>query len=99
MHLSIGTGVRIAFALVGISLLSASSARADAAGAAACAGKLDKPSRLIYDATAQTAVSSGDLRDLVASKTRSLVMSGQLPRAGAREAAEAAGRCLVLLRQ
>jgi hypothetical protein len=74
-------------------------ALADQAGATACANKLDQGARLIYDASAPTFANSTDPRDLVAGQTRSLVMAGKLPRAGAREAAEAASRCLVMLRQ
>jgi hypothetical protein len=95
----IGPAVSAAFVCAGLGLASIAPVRADQAGAAACAGKLDKGARLIYDTAAPKIASSSDPRDLVASETRGLVMAGQLPRARAREAAQAAGRCLVMLRQ
>lgn len=79
-------------------LAATGAAFADKAGASACAAKLPKNAKLIYDATAAQAAGGGDLKDLVTTQTRGLVMSGQIDRGGAREAAEAAGQCLVMLR-
>ncbi len=71
---------------------------ADQKKADACAGGLPTGARAIYDAAAKEAATAGDLRALIESKTRPLVMSGGLARSDARSSAEAAGKCLTLLR-
>ena len=74
--------------------LSAVPSFADRAGADKCAAGLPANSKLIYAASI-TGVKTGiDLKDLVRSKTRSLVMEGKVVRAEAQGAAEAAGSCL-----
>lgn len=75
----------------------AGSAHADAAGAASCAAGLSADAKAIYDATAPSVTAGVDLRSLVTSETRSLVMGGTIGRDGAKAAAEAAGACLVML--
>jgi hypothetical protein len=95
----IGPAASVTLICAGLGLLAPTPSLADAAGAAACAQALSPGARLIYDASAPQFASSSDPRDLVAGETRNLVMAGKLPRAGVRDAAEAAGRCLRMLRQ
>jgi hypothetical protein len=73
-------------------------ASADQKKASACAANLPQGARTVFDAAAKEAVTAADLRALIESKTRSLVMSGGLARADARSSAEAAGECLKLIR-
>lgn len=70
---------------------------ADAAGAATCAAGLDADAKAIYDATAPSVAPGADLRALVTTQTKSLVMAGTIGRGGAKAAAEAAGACLAML--
>ena len=77
--------------------LAITPALAGPADAAACAAKLGKPARLIYNTVAPQAPGTGDLRGLITEQTRGLVMSGQISRGDAHPAAEAAGQCLVRL--
>lgn len=79
-------------------LLIGGVALADQKKGDACAASLPKNARMIYDASSKDAAAAPDLRGLVESKTRSLVMSGNLARGEARDAAEAAGKCLLALR-
>jgi hypothetical protein len=69
-------------------------ALASRADADACAAKLPGDAKLIYAETISAVKAGADLRELVRSKTRSLVMGGKLGRANARSMAEAAGGCL-----
>jgi len=69
-------------------------AAADRAAADACAERLSAESKLIYAATIGAVAPGTDLREVVRSKTRSLVMGGKLSRSQAQPAAEAAGACL-----
>jgi hypothetical protein len=71
---------------------------ADQKKADACAASLPKGARTVFDAAAKDAITTADLRSLIESKTRALVMSGGLTRADARSSAEAAGECLKLIR-
>jgi hypothetical protein len=74
--------------------LSTVAARADRAAADRCAAKLSADSKLIYSDTIGAVAPGIDLKEVVRSKTRSLVIGGKLGRAGAQAAAEAAGTCL-----
>jgi hypothetical protein len=82
-------------AIVGALSLSAVPSFADRAAADKCAAGLSADSKLIYAATVGSVKPGVDLKDVVTSKTRSLVMSGKVGRGGARAAAQAAGTCLV----
>ncbi|SFK52241.1 hypothetical protein [Methylocapsa palsarum] len=79
-------------------LLAPSAAFADRQAADACAASLTSDSSAIYRATVARISPGVDVRDIVRSVTRAMVMSGTLDRAGAKPAAEAAGACLKLLR-
>ena len=70
---------------------------ADAKSAATCAAGLNKDAQLIYNTTAPKVTPTTDLQDTVKSTTRGLVMGGQIDRANAKPAAEAAGQCLAPL--
>lgn len=85
-------------AAAGVLLTAAAGpAFADAAGAAKCAAGLSGDAKTIYDATAPSVTAGADLRALVTSQTKSLVMNGTIGRGGAKAAATAAGACLAML--
>jgi hypothetical protein len=86
---------RLVFATL---VLAASGAYADKQQGTACAGSLDAESKTIYDAVAPEVTASTNLRDVVTSSTRSLVMKGQVNRSTAKASAEAAGACLEKLK-
>ncbi|HEY5305594.1 MAG TPA: hypothetical protein VIJ52_02850 [Pseudolabrys sp.] len=67
---------------------------ADRASADACATKLPANAQMVYAATIGSVTPTADLKSIVRSKTRSLVMDGKLKRAEAKDAATAAGDCL-----
>jgi hypothetical protein len=83
----------MAAAVVTITLLAAPAA-ANRAAADACAAKLPADAKLVYAAAIGSVAAGIDLRDMVRSKTRALVIGGKLSRGQARPAAEAAGACL-----
>lgn len=74
--------------------LSASSSFASKASADACAARLSPPAKQIYAASIGSVAPGVDLKGLLRSKVRPMVMGGQLSRDQARPAAEAAGACL-----
>jgi hypothetical protein len=74
--------------------LSATASLADRTAADSCAAKLPADAKLVYSAAISGVAPGIDLRDMVRSKTRGLVMGGKLDRGKARAAAEAAGACL-----
>ena len=74
-------------------------ALADQKSADACAATLPKDSAAIYSNTVAQISPGGDIRDIVISVTRSMVMAGRLSRANARPTAETAGNCLTLIRK
>jgi hypothetical protein len=74
-------------------------ARADTAAANACAGRLDKDAKAIYDATLPEVTPDADLRSLLTSHTRRLAMSGTISFGNARQSATAASECLQLARR
>ncbi|RBP16500.1 hypothetical protein DFR50_105143 [Roseiarcus fermentans] len=80
-----------------IPFLFPAAAFADQKAADGCAAKLGRASAAIYAASAAQLSPGANLRDVVTSVTRGMVMSGDLGRAEARPAAEAAGACLSLL--
>ena len=65
--------------------------------ASACAARLSKDSKAIYDATAPHVTSLAALKDTVVTETRQLAMSGKIAQATAKSSAQAAGQCLELL--
>jgi hypothetical protein len=83
----------MAAAVVATTLLAAPAA-ANRAAADACAAKLPADAKLVYAAAIGSVAAGIDLRDMVRSKTRALVIGGKLSRGQARPAAEAAGACL-----
>jgi hypothetical protein len=72
----------------------ATSALADRTAADACAAKLPANAKLIYAASISEVTPATDLRELLRTKTRSLVIGGKVGRSDAMGAAEAAGACL-----
>jgi hypothetical protein len=74
--------------------LGSTISRAGRAEADSCAARLPANARQIYVASIDSVRPDVDLRELVRSKTRSLVIGGQLSRGEAQAAAEAAGACL-----
>jgi hypothetical protein len=83
----------MATAVVTAPLLCAPAA-ANRAAADACAAKLPSAAKLVYAAAIGSVAPGIDLREMVRSKTRGLVIGGKLSRGQARPAAEAAGVCL-----
>lgn len=74
--------------------LSVSPSFASKASADACAAKLSPPAKQIYAASVGSVAPGVDMKEVVRSKTRAMVMGGKLSRGQARPAAEAAGTCL-----
>jgi len=80
-------------------VLLSTAAHADQKAADACAAKLPKDSAAIYSATVAKLSPGADVRAIVKSVARGMVMSGSLSRDNARDVAEAAGACLKLLKE
>jgi hypothetical protein len=74
--------------------VSAAPSFANRASADACAAKLPPEAKQIYAASISSVAPGVDMKEVVRSKTRALVMGGKLSRDQARPAAEAAGACL-----
>jgi hypothetical protein len=74
------------------------SAAPDPKAASICAAGLAPDAKTIYVATAPKVTPTTVLHDVVRSTTIGLVMAGQLDRANAKPAAEAAGTCLAQLK-
>jgi hypothetical protein len=84
--------------LVGLTLVFALApgvALADKAAADACAAKLTAKPKLIYDVS-YPKIATATIPDVLKAETTKLVQAGQVSRAEARPAAEAAGACLKL---
>jgi hypothetical protein len=79
-------------------LVAASPARADRLAADRCAAGLPPGSHAIYDQSLPAVLNGQTVRDAVTASARSMVMNGGMARGDARPAAEAAGRCLTMLR-
>ena len=86
------------FAIVTFTILASSAAWADAKQAQSCAGGLSGEPKTIYEASAADVNAGGDVKSVLESKTRSLVMDGKVARSSARASAEAAGQCLKMLK-
>lgn len=84
--------------VLSFALLAASSAFADTKKAQSCAGSLSPESKTIFEASAADVNAGGDVKSVLESKTRSLVMDGKVARSSARTSAEAAGNCLKMLK-
>jgi hypothetical protein len=69
-------------------------ARADQAGATACASQLTPDGRTLYDKVAPTMTAKTNIKDALTAVARPMVMNGSMSREKARPAAEAAGECL-----
>lgn len=67
---------------------------ANRASADACAAKLPPEAKQIYAASIGSVAPGADMKEVVRSKTRALVIGGKISRSAARPAAEAAGACL-----
>lgn len=87
---------RLAVALGLLALPAA--AEAGRQEADACAKGLSSESRMIYGAAVDRVGPGIDNRDLVRGLTQQLVSEGKVSRAAALPAAEAAGKCLVMLK-
>ncbi|HVT56567.1 MAG TPA: hypothetical protein VHD34_11055 [Xanthobacteraceae bacterium] len=79
--------------IAALSLMAAPSF-ASRASADACAAKLSPEGKQIYAASIGSVGSGANMKDVVRSKTRALVIGGKISRGAARPAAEAAGACL-----
>ncbi|MEJ8571046.1 hypothetical protein [Microbaculum marinum] len=79
-------------------LLTATAAYAGQQEADSCAAGLSAESKTIYDATAPQVSASTDLRSVLTDTTKSLAMSGKVSRASAKSSAEAAAKCLEMLK-
>jgi len=82
----------LVLAAVGLSLSAAPSFANKASDA--CAAKLSPDAKQVYAASIGSVAPGVDMKEVVRSRTKGLVMSGRLNRANARSAAEAAGACL-----
>ncbi|HVZ53886.1 MAG TPA: hypothetical protein VG986_18100 [Pseudolabrys sp.] len=89
------TSLLLAAGTFAVVSLSAVPCFADRAAADKCAAGLSAESKLIYADSIGSVAPGVNLRDIVRSKTRSLVFAGKVGRSGAQAAAEAAGTCLV----
>lgn len=89
--------MRICAALL-FSVLAAGHAWADAKQAQSCAASLSPESKTIYEASSADVSAGGDIKSVLESKTRSLVIDGKVARSNARPSAEAAGACLKFLK-
>jgi hypothetical protein len=85
---------RFAAALGLLALIPLTPALANQEAAAACAAKLQPEARTIYQATAPQVTAGTNLKVLLKSTTRSLVLGGKIARADARPSAFAAYPCL-----
>ena len=85
---------RAAIALSLITAFATAGAQADSTAMTACAAKLTPDAKVIFDKTLPQVTPSANLRDLLTSNTRSLVMAGTVKYASARASATAAGHCL-----
>jgi hypothetical protein len=84
----------VLLAVTAVAALLCSPAVANRSAADACAAKLQADAKLVYAAAIGAVAPGVDLREMVRSKTRALVIGGKLSRGQARPAAEAAGVCL-----
>ncbi|MGQ7791859.1 hypothetical protein ACUN0C_05560 [Faunimonas sp. B44] len=80
--------------LMALALLAPGPALADRNAANACAAGLGSDARLIYERALPGAAGGGDLPTVVKDAATALVKAGQVARASARGAAQAAGACL-----
>ena len=88
----------IRLALILAASLLVSTAQADTKAAAACAEGLPSEAKVIYDDAAPASAKGGDIKALLTTRVRSLVIAGKVTRGTARSSAEAAGKCLMAAR-
>lgn len=79
-------------------LLVPGAAFADQAAGSACAAKLPADAQTIYNASVGQVTPQTDLRALITDQTKSLVMAGTIQRASAKPSAQAAAKCLELVK-
>ena len=77
-----------------LALAAPGSASADPAAARACAGTLPAEGRMMFEAAAAKVKPGSNLRDVLMSEVRGLVMSGKLSRDIAQKNGPAVGECL-----
>ena len=75
-------------------MAGATAAQADVAAGDACAANLTPTGKTIYAAVIAANPTLQNLRDIVRSKARGMVMGGQLSREAAEENAVPAGECV-----
>lgn len=87
---------RLAFVVValGAGFGGVGVAMADMAAGKACAESLDPKAKMVFEETAPKVTPGVDIKDVLRSAVRPMVMGGKLSRDDARAAAEAAGPCL-----
>lgn len=91
-------GYRVLAAVGFAAVVTTSPAHADRAAADRCAASLQPASKALYQASLAEVIGGMSPKDALTEHARAMVMSGQLSRADARPAAEAAGPCLAQLR-
>ena len=87
-------GLLTAIALAGLSLAFVPAARADQAAAQACASHLPPEAMTIYQDAAPNVTPGTDLRSLLKTRVKALVLAGSVQRTTARGSAIAAYGCL-----
>jgi hypothetical protein len=73
------------------------SAHAGEPEAQACSAQLDPNAKLVFDDTISSVVPGVDLKGVITTHTKALVLAKKLPRSAAKPAATAAGDCLKLV--
>jgi len=91
---SITTPARLSLLALILALAAPGSASADAAAARACASTLSAEGRMMFEAAAAKVKPGSNLRDVLMSEVRGLVMSGKLSRDIAQKNGSAVGECL-----
>jgi hypothetical protein len=85
---------RVSLLALILALAAPGSASADAAAAKACASALSPEGRMMFEAAALKVKPGSNLRDVLMSEVRGLVMSGKLSREIAQKNGPAVGACL-----
>jgi hypothetical protein len=91
---SITTPARLSLLALILALAAPGAASADAAAARACASTLSVEGRMMFEAAAAKVKPGNNLRDVLMSEVRGLVMSGKLSRDIAQKNGPAVGECL-----
>jgi azurin len=85
---------RVSLLALVLVLAAPGSASADTAAARACASTLSAEGRMMFEAAAAKVKPGSNLRDVMMSEVRGLVMSGKLSRDIAQKNGAAVGECL-----